>query len=540
MAVVYLFYPSSLFQDSNRPRQLSTYGFRGRSALWVGFGAAPETFLCIARHRSSSSIPGIVCLLAPVKQIYWRYNVEMRSYSRAELHQNDEYFDEYEEDGEGEEADAMEEDYYQEEDDEDEEKEEEDPKPTKEELEYLQSRQRIKESVRKKMKKESSAVSKQSLENKKKLPYDNYGSFFGPSQPVIAQRVIQESKSLLENQHLASKVSNPLGHKKAPASTTEGKKPAVQHTPPTDRVVNELKVKARKLKDARDYSFLLSDDAELPATTQKEPPPRNVSVPISDARSAQVSLKSNNQTMGKHASRPVSNGRKERKPISINCKIQPQAWPRKAAPTSRPNSSSSDPRKQLGGNAGNGPGRPVGSKGFSSKMSAPTMNKKVPAVAAKNNVAAVQKPASLKVNPLAQKKHLEQERETREPDKGRVMAKQAVPSKLQVKDPRRDPVCATKQEYQPKKQPARRKFDEEGDELDYSSMIRHIFRYNPNKYAGRDDDDSDMEANFDDILKEERTSAKIAREEDERELRLIEEEERRERLRKKKMLQRKQ
>lgn len=35
----------------------------------------------------------------------------------------------------------------------------------------------------------------------------SYGSFFGPSQPVIAQRVIQESKSLLENPHLASRVS---------------------------------------------------------------------------------------------------------------------------------------------------------------------------------------------------------------------------------------------------------------------------------------------------------------------------------------------
>lgn len=41
-----------------------------------------------------------------------------------------------------------------------------------------------------------------------------------------------------------------------------------------------------------------------------------------------------------------------------------------------------------------------------------------------------------------------------------------------------------------------------------------------------------MEANFDDILKEERRSSRIAREEDERELRLIEEEEERERLRK--------
>jgi len=36
----------------------------------------------------------------------------------------------------------------------------------------------------------------------------SYGSFFGPSQPVIAQRVIQESKSLLENRHLVPMPSN--------------------------------------------------------------------------------------------------------------------------------------------------------------------------------------------------------------------------------------------------------------------------------------------------------------------------------------------
>lgn len=40
--------------------------------------------------------------------------------------------------------------------------------------------------------------------------FGSYGSFFGPSQPVIAQRVIQESKSLLENQHLAPKLSTSL------------------------------------------------------------------------------------------------------------------------------------------------------------------------------------------------------------------------------------------------------------------------------------------------------------------------------------------
>lgn len=34
----------------------------------------------------------------------------------------------------------------------------------------------------------------------------SFGSFFGPSKPIISQRVIQESKSLLENQNLVSKM----------------------------------------------------------------------------------------------------------------------------------------------------------------------------------------------------------------------------------------------------------------------------------------------------------------------------------------------
>ena len=36
-------------------------------------------------------------------------------------------------------------------------------------------------------------------------------------------------------------------------------------------------VKAEKLKVTRDYSFLLSDDAEIPAPS-KEPPSRNTSM----------------------------------------------------------------------------------------------------------------------------------------------------------------------------------------------------------------------------------------------------------------------
>lgn len=39
-----------------------------------------------------------------------------------------------------------------------------------------------------------------------------------------------------------------------------------------------MKKKAQTLKDMRDYSFLLSDDADLPAPEREKPPPRNASV----------------------------------------------------------------------------------------------------------------------------------------------------------------------------------------------------------------------------------------------------------------------
>lgn len=65
------------------------------------------------------------------------------------------------------------------------------------------------------------------------------------------------------------------------------------------------------------------------------------------------------------------------------------------------------------------------------------------------------------------------------------------------------------------------------DEEDPMAMIRNMFGYDPSKYAGRDDDDSDMEADFATIEMEEKRSARIARQEDEEELLRIEEEERR-------------
>ncbi|CAN6883372.1 unnamed protein product, partial [Brassica oleracea] len=60
------------------------------------------------------------------------------------------------------------------------------------------------------------------------------------------------------------------------------------------------------------------------------------------------------------------------------------------------------------------------------------------------------------------------------------------------------------------------------------SMIRQI----TDRYVGHGYDNRDLEACFDDIMKEERQSARIAREEDEMEAKLIAEEEERERQRK--------
>lgn len=187
----------------------------------------------------------------------------MRGYDRDEY---DDYegYDDYEDEG-GEEY---------EEEGEEAEYEEERPKPTKEEMEYLELRQKLKESIRKKMKKESS-TSLSDSNSRKKLPYDNYGSFFGPSQPVISQRVIEESKSLIGNPDLAARISKAAHVNKNTNKASNGSVKSSTHSQMPK--ASEKQVKAQKLKVIRDYSFLMSDDAELPAPT-KVSPSQNTSI----------------------------------------------------------------------------------------------------------------------------------------------------------------------------------------------------------------------------------------------------------------------
>ncbi|KAK9151882.1 hypothetical protein Syun_010191 [Stephania yunnanensis] len=252
----------------------------------------------------------------------------MQAYGR-EMYRPHENLDEYEDEDDYEEEDG--EEYYE---------EEEDPKPSEAVLEYLEVRQKFKESIRKKLKKENGSLDSLHQDKKKRLPYDNFGSFFGPSQPAIAQRVIQERKSLQETQHL---VSRTLHTQNGSEKSLSGARPGVSK--PQLRPIDLVKLKAQKEKDhkdySRDYAFLFSDDAELPASTKE--PPRNVSVPKSDARSAQGPSRSK-LSVSDHGK--TISGFSQRKLHSANRPI-PKASSNKTASQSRPSTTSVDPRKRL-------------------------------------------------------------------------------------------------------------------------------------------------------------------------------------------------
>ncbi|KAF8377435.1 hypothetical protein HHK36_030812 [Tetracentron sinense] len=217
----------------------------------------------------------------------------------------------------------------------------------------------------------------------------------------------------------------------------------------------------------------------------------------------------------------------DKKPVSTNRQLQPKAGLNKLAASSGHKLTSADHRKQLGSNAGNGPGRPVGSKGLPSKLPAATTYKKASTVVAKNSMPGVHKRPVLKFQPSLLEQPLEQKKRFQDPNKAKVMPKQIVSSKKpQIKPLKHILSLTTIHERRPNilmKMTVMR----------MGGLSGKFKTYNPDKFSGADDDVSDMEANFEDIQKEERKSGKIAREEDERELRFIEEEEeRRERLRK--------
>ncbi|PWA74045.1 chromatin SPT2 [Artemisia annua] len=470
---------------------------------------------------------------------------------------------------------------YEEEGGEYEEEEEEDPERLQQEKDYLELRQKLKEQIRKKSKKE---LGTDLRAKKSKLPYDNFGSFFGPSKPVIAQRVIEESKSLLENPHLAERVLKPKSANQGGSSNSAVSRPRPNdngHSRKVDIRAKHKQAKAEMIKNTRDYSFLLTEDAEIPVAPKNPPksaPPQRPEVHSSQRRPD-------------NSGRKVINGREERNPAHTSSQMRPKASQQSQRPSnsSKVTSTALDSRKQNGRNDGSGPGRPsgqkplpsnldsrkqngrndgsssgrpLGQKPLPSKMQVASKQKVIPP-AARNVISSGHKPLSSRSPPVINKKPLESKRDMDHKrdlehrrdmdrrrdmdhrrdmerrrdmdDRGSVKAnmnrKPMVSSKPQIKQHSARPPVSAQQKQRPQKRPAR-PFDDDDDEGEKAiSMIRNMFGYNPNRYRN-DDDDSDMEAGFEDIMREEKRSAKIAAMEDEEEAKKIEEEERRERMRK--------
>ncbi|KAL3637735.1 hypothetical protein CASFOL_018183 [Castilleja foliolosa] len=458
-------------------------------------------------------------------------------------YERDDYedWDEYEEDEEGGEVEY-----------------EEPHQPTQEELKYLELRQKLKETFRKKMMKELGTGNGNSRDKINGFRKDIYGSFFGPSQPIIAARVIQESKSLSENPDMAARIYNKPNRPNNKSSVTDHVKAKTRdnHLP---RVINGLKKKVEILKNTRDYSFLLSDDAEVPAPS-KSLPPRTVAAPKTDARSAQQPFRSSKQVLSdRERPPPPSNGQTQRKPMppsSSQHKSKP--LPERMAPpaSSKP---LMDPRRQLGSNYSRGPGRPIGPKGgVTSRSSVPTSNGRGAPTVARNSTSGgvAHRPAAPSSSQPAPRRPISSQNSQmsahqsgqlrcqpssglrkpepvqRESNKPKVMMKHALPlSRDQVNGPPPEPAPRhISADERPKTKPKRRPFDEGSDDDNPINLIRKMFGYDPDKFRD-DDDDRNMEADFEDIMREEKRSLKIARQEDEEQLRLIEEEEKRERIR---------
>ncbi|WCJ32052.1 SPT2 chromatin protein [Euphorbia peplus] len=485
-------------------------------------------------------------------------------------------------------------DEYEEEEEEGEEEEEHEQMPTKESKEYLEFRERLKQRIRKGLHKGSGSGVSKSLETKKKSS-DNYGSFFGPSQPVIAPRVIQESKSLLENPHLLFKTPNPLNNKKT--SSSNGTVPKNGKHEQIPKVRHELQSKVQKIKDTRDYSFLLDDNAKLPAA----PVSQNVSVSRSAAGTAPMPQKS--RPPAGNSARDIRNGREEGKAIPRNGHMHSKPEPHKSLSMSRHSSTSADSRGKLQKTSITGPGRPLPS--MDSRRQLQSKNASGPGrplesmdsrrQSQSNNGSGHVRPGSGHVRPgnghvrpevstdrrqlqsnghgpvrpMGGPKHgssqaplTNGEKKAYPPVRKAILPpeRKRLPSNTQSSIPKHEverkrslqsipkhSVASSKtqiskpvkqlssrpsiQDTRLKRKPSR-SFDEESEKA--LRLIREMTgsdRYR-NRYNDEDDDLSDMEANFDEIQEEEYRSARIAKKEDEEEARLIEQEEREERMRK--------
>ncbi|MQL83706.1 hypothetical protein Taro_016206 [Colocasia esculenta] len=401
-------------------------------------------------------------------------------------------YDEYEED---------------EEDQEDEEKqEEEEEKPSKEVLDYLKLREKFKERIRQKIKKENAAVAAPSHSTAKNgtTTDTKFGSFFGPSQR--GKHVSSNAEMKFRSNEKPRKVVNEAGRSSVSHKMSMSTKPAKQI--PESHLSRNAISRDQHVKKKVEYQKAIP--SSRPKSSSSEP----------------------RKLQGEHQktilpSRPKAYSSDPR---------QLQAKHQKTIPPSRPQASFSEPKRILGGHSGGVHRQPMVAK----TSSLNTVTRKTPVVGGTKPSNMERAHLITKSQSSGQKNYSQQRREIPDMSKGKLVPKQMMPSsKPQLSKPPKQIQQRTTHEDIPKqktlKRFSRNPFDDDDDDIDDPlSFLRNnlLSKYNSAKYQVDDDDDSDMEANFDDIMKEEQRSSRIARQEDEEELRLIEEEERRERMRK--------
>ncbi|XP_062184223.1 uncharacterized protein LOC133888112 isoform X2 [Phragmites australis] len=495
----------------------------------------------------------------------------------------------------------------------------EEEQPTEGQKEILELRERLKEQIRRKAKAAGASTAGHSSSLHDRIPptRNKFGSFFGPSKSVISQRVIEERRSMKELHSTVLRDPRPSGRDNISSSSkVQSKGNGVQQKL---RIFNEAKKKAEALKDNRDYSFLLSDDADLPSSPKAD---RGVmhSALKSKAPTSQLARLSNGYgskntlSTQKHAESKVDSMRKEtfsnrERAVSLDnerknsivrngskqanaSKTTSQKLPskgpiankhpskdvndsslRKSSVASRhhfsdierPQSSQSQRIQSAGqrpqhSSHGQRPHQSVHQKPQQSlqsrkpqqvsqsqrpQQSLQSQRTQQSLQSQKSQSSQIHRPQSqsYRSQPLQGQRPLSSQGQYS--DQRRVHANDRVKqAERQIRPPSKPmpsrPISSNgiRDDHAKRKQVVKRRFDEDEDEENPFAMIRSMFRYDPSKYSGRDDDDSDMEADFATIEREEKRSARIARQEDEEELRLIEEEERREQERKRRKLAR--
>ncbi|CAK9866959.1 unnamed protein product [Sphagnum jensenii] len=432
-----------------------------------------------------------------------------------------------------------------------------------ERLEYLDRRQRLKELERQKLKGKSGSrpllhhdvpetlPTAQDPDKRLHSKNHSFGSFFGPSEPIVAKRIIDEAAAREVTRMVAARAAKQA----QVCSMLDSHSASILLHSLISVIILQALLKVKKLKEARDYSFLMSDAPDEAPTKKLLTTLKPVAAAMESRLESPKQLTSNSKirdlVQSSRDSRPPSKSIKHasasvlkvssssRLPQQIQAqqslKLQqerPKPNPRlqSPAPQLKPPVSSRLPVRN--GKAGPSHEALVLDR-FKKPESSRAPSKLPPSKVTSGS--GQQKPVERKIVEGRQGANRNSTGATNGSERNRLSNQHKVSASGQA------PVVQRKDTYampSNKPRPAN-SFISDEDEADtrgysgVSSMIREMFRYNPNKYRDMDDeDDRNMEVGFSKIQAEERRSAKIAREEDEREQELIEAEERAERARK--------